>query len=147
MKKFSAAALFCQDIRPEKSGTETLVGVLPDNVDVVSIPGIMPQLCLYTRIVLYPPYEHKRIDTVLLSADGKEIARNQITHETLEMVRNDAKGSGAPFATIVARLIRSPMPLEAVGRMVARVEADGEIVECAQLIVRLAKQTPTSPNV
>jgi hypothetical protein len=38
-------ALLCDDIREEKSGKETLVGVYNDKVMVAGLPVVMPKLC------------------------------------------------------------------------------------------------------
>ena len=42
--------ILCEDIRDERSGTETLVGVLPDNVAIRGPRGVMPKLAVYLRI-------------------------------------------------------------------------------------------------
>ena len=47
---FSAIGIFCEDIRQEKSEQDTLIGILPDNVNVPSIPGMFPKLGLVVRM-------------------------------------------------------------------------------------------------
>jgi hypothetical protein len=45
----SITGLFCEDIREEKSGQETFVGVMSDNLNISSPHGVMPKLCIYVR--------------------------------------------------------------------------------------------------
>jgi hypothetical protein len=52
MRPFSFIGIFCEDIRDEVSSTYTLVGVLPDNIFIGGLPGMLPKLGVYIRIQL-----------------------------------------------------------------------------------------------
>lgn len=43
-------ALICDDVREEKSGKETLVGVYNEKIIVKSLPTLLPKLCFRIRI-------------------------------------------------------------------------------------------------
>lgn len=43
-------ALVCDDIREEKSGKETLVGVYSNKIIVGGLPAVLPKLCFRIRI-------------------------------------------------------------------------------------------------
>src|SRR5688572_15722901 len=47
-----AIGFFCEDIRDEKSGQDTLIGILPDHLAVPAFPGMLPKLGIYVRIHL-----------------------------------------------------------------------------------------------
>jgi len=49
MAHVSITAFFCEDIRQEKQQIVSLIGVLPENVNVPKIPGALPKLGLYVR--------------------------------------------------------------------------------------------------
>lgn len=48
--QISGFALFCEDIREEAKGTETLVGILPASLSVSSMPLNFLKLCVYARL-------------------------------------------------------------------------------------------------
>ena len=50
--KFSAIALFCEDIREEKSGQYAIAGILPDRLNVKRLPTVLPKLGIYLRFHL-----------------------------------------------------------------------------------------------
>jgi hypothetical protein len=43
-------SLFCDDIREERSGADTIVGVYPDNLSLPHIPSVIPKFGIYTRL-------------------------------------------------------------------------------------------------
>lgn len=146
MMKFSATSIFCHDIREEKAGTETLVGVLPDNINVPAVPSRLPQLCSYTRIIMLPPFDQVDVSAALLSQDGSEFFRNSIDKEILKKAHEEAAEAGAPMATIVSRIVAAPMEFKEVGRMIVRVEVDGEGINCGQLNIRIGKTISTNAS-
>jgi len=44
-------ALVCDDVREEKSGKETLVGVYNSKIIVAGLPAVLPKLCFRIRII------------------------------------------------------------------------------------------------
>ena len=52
MNDISVVALFCSDVRQEKGGTETIVGIFPDNVNLLTIPGAFAQMYVYVRMLI-----------------------------------------------------------------------------------------------
>jgi hypothetical protein len=76
MNDISIVALFCSDVRQEKGGTETIVGVLPDNVNLPSIPGPFAQICVYVRMHMRPSFRPAQIISRLMLPDGSELDRS-----------------------------------------------------------------------
>src|SRR5262245_1416449 len=62
---FSVIALFCEDIREEKSGQDTIIGILPDALNVPQFPGALPKLGIYVRFHLNAESEFRSIRTRL----------------------------------------------------------------------------------
>src|SRR5689334_2870375 len=54
MKGTRVIGLFCDDIREEKSGQDTIIGILPDNMNVAKYPSVTPKLGLYLRVHIDP---------------------------------------------------------------------------------------------
>lgn len=134
--RFAATTIFCEDIRAEVSGTETLVGVMPDNINFVSFPSTIPKLCAYTRLILFADLEYNEVVFSLSSTDGTVLGENPVESDLLARAVTDAKAQGATIANIVARLVFSPMQVKNESRLIASVKVDGESINCGQLNFR-----------
>lgn len=131
MLPVSVVGVFCEDIREEKSGNITLIGVIPDNVEVPSIPVGIPKLCVYIRSHFDPSmpirvFKHKIIlpDQTKLDADS-DLA-------VVAKAQADALEAGTPICAIFARIEMSPFPVTMLGRV--RVETtlnDTTYLACA----------------
>ena len=73
-------AFFCEEIREEQNGVFTLIGLLPDkvNVSAMTIDGkgvsgnntkVLGKLCVFTRINFLPERKPKEIRLKLLIGD------------------------------------------------------------------------------
>jgi hypothetical protein len=73
----SAVCIFCEDIREEKSGQDTIVGTLPDNLLINPPPpklqdakALMPKLGMYLRINLLADQDQpKAVSAKVLNTD------------------------------------------------------------------------------
>jgi hypothetical protein len=114
----SVVALFCDDVREEKSGKETIVGIYPDNVNVPSFPYTFPRVLIYTRINTDVRDKIKKVEirislpeeeteTIMSTADKKFVSETQKT----------AKKKGTPIVSIVGRVVASQMRVLAPGQV------------------------------
>ncbi len=71
-------ALFCEDIRAEKLGTETLVGVLPNGILVPRMPFKFDKLGIYSRIQISRDWKGERISCQLRLPNGEIIEAGEI---------------------------------------------------------------------
>jgi hypothetical protein len=126
MQKLSVICLFCDDVREEKSGTETLVGVLPDNLSIDKIPSAIPKLGMYFRIHLDPKFDPGRLTTKLKMEDGSVIELGEIDRSVLDRTRVEAEKHGAPITGLIFRAIASPFSVPFPGRVLAILDCDGE---------------------
>lgn len=123
----SAVCLFCDDIREERSGTDTIVGIFPDNLTIHQIPAILPRLAVYGRIVVSSENPPERVRVRI------EFPWDQppIEHVILEGSRlaSEAEGSrvkGSPILTVLVKAVLSPMPIQSAGRLLVFVFVDDE---------------------
>ena len=135
---FSAVGVFCEDIREETSGQMTLVGVMPDNVNVPSVPAFIPKLALYVRVhfdlattarvfsarIIVP----QRPDYQLAPPDDRIIAQ----------AKAKAAADGNPFAGVIAKSILAQFLISSFGRIEAVVTVDGADYVCAALNIKQA---------
>ncbi len=132
MRPFSAIALFCEDIREEKSGVDSLMGVLPDNINVGNLPGMLVKLCVYFRIQLDVDVNPKTMKAriKLPGAAPIEIATFD---DLIETSKQHAEAIGLPFAGMIAKAIFTPLAIDQLGKIEAFIEVDGTEYICGAL--------------
>jgi len=127
---------FCEDLRPETAGTETIVGVLPDNMIVPGVPGAIPKLAIYLRIQI-DMHEAPELITVTLKAPwGETIPLGKTDKVLIEKAQQAAKDSNLPIAGIVMRAMLSPFGVQGYGLITAVAEFGGAERVCAMLNIR-----------
>lgn len=135
--EWSAIAIFCEDIREEKSGQDTLVGILPDNLRVASVPGMMPKLAVYVRIHVLRAARVREVNVRLEMLDGTFAPVNDLT----EVLARDAGTSES--IGLLAKTLISPFPVTATGRVKAIATVDGTDYVCGSLTIEIDEQEPT----
>ena len=141
MSFMMATGLFCEDIREEKQGTETLVGILPDNM-FVPILGeaeqsgqpVFPKLALYVRINLHPKALVDTLSIKLRLPDDKVLNLTTFEKELIEKSRRDA--SELPFVGLISKVVFGPMPIPVDGKFEAIAELNGSDTVCGFLGVK-----------
>ncbi len=112
--------VFCEDIREEKSGQSTLIGILSDNINVTPPPprtvgraaaGLIPKMGLYVRINLNPDEDGPGAMTLkLLFSDGRELVLGVISEEVIAQSKAEAKSKSLPIAGILSSAVVAPFP-------------------------------------
>lgn len=129
MNDVSAITVFCEDIRVEKQNTNTIVGVLPDNIRVDGIPGVMPKIGVYTRLHFDIGFDPGPISIVLQYPSGEEDILTNIDPEILKLAKQDSINRNAPMYGVVSRSLKSPFPVDQEGRITAIVNVgDAKII-------------------
>lgn len=144
MKLPAALALFCEDIRAEISGTDTLVGVLPDNIMVPRLPSIVPKFATYIRIFFDPKEDSLAISSRLVHPDGQVLMENPVAWELVKQASEEATRDGNPYASIISRMVLSPFHLKIVGGMQVVVRVGDQQILAGQLNVKSAETTGAS---
>jgi hypothetical protein len=124
MLPVSIVGVFCEDIREEKSGQDTLIGLLPDNLNVAALPGflqggtpIFPKLGLYVRAHLEK--KPKTISVTLFNTDGSVVISGGWESHMLDRAFNDAKQNQLPLVGLIQKIVVSPLPLPRSGKILA----------------------------
>src|ERR1700710_2233278 len=114
MLPISAMAIFCEDIREEVGGSVTLVGVLPDNINVGkfsptevpvahSVNRMLSKLCIYARLHFDPDMDVGD-PKLRLTGLGEPIELGTAGEDVINKTRSDAKEKGNIHAGVVFRL-------------------------------------------
>ncbi len=115
MSQFAIVALFCEDVRVEQTGQETLVGVLPDNINVAAIPGIMPKLATYVRCNFSKDFSLKNLRIKMLSPNGDILFDNIVEQAIIQQAMQESRDNGSPIYSIKSFAIFSAFNIAAVG--------------------------------
>jgi hypothetical protein len=136
----SFVGLFCEDIREEKSGQDTIVGVLPDNFAVPSTPVLLPKLAVYFRANWDPSNLPSNVSLKLEVPNQPDINLGNMHSEIIEKGKQEADVKGMPFVGLVFKGIISPFRIQSFGKIVAIVTVDGEDSVCGALNIIEATQ-------
>ena len=132
MNGVTVIGLFCDDIREESQGTHTIVGVYPDNLNVPTVPGMLPKLGFYSRIRVPDSIDIKSASLRFLFPGQPDLNIMTVESHLIEAAKQQATGASL-FGTIVTKAVVSPMPIMDFGRLTAVMNVDGQDIVCALL--------------
>lgn len=133
-----AIALFCEDIREEKSGAETLIGLFPDNVLVPTIPSALPRLSIYIRYHGLTGSPPKSLEFSLIAPwTDKALIKYEVPNHVIEKGVLESKDGRLPMFGLISRLQTQNWLIEAPGLVLLKVLIDGhhEMI-CGQMNIR-----------
>jgi hypothetical protein len=109
MDGISAFAFFCEDVRREASGKETLIGVSADIMRFSKFPSKVRRLQVYYRIRFEVGREYNQLIVPTLELDGKLIeAASPAEPFPLDMIRNSVANAAkrkVPYVTAAGRVL------------------------------------------
>ena len=143
MNDISVVALFCSDVREEKGGTVTLVGIFPDNLNIPKIPGSFARMCVYVRMHLRTDFDPGPLFARIVMPGGQEISRSDVQDELLNETRKKAKASGTPNVGLISTFVVSPLLIAKAGRIQALVTVGNKEYVAGSLNVQLAPSKTT----
>lgn len=138
MPGISIIGLFCEDIREEKAGTDSLMGILPDNLNVPG-PGMIPKLALYTRFHIDPAIDPGTIAIRIDHPNGDRMMLTTLDPALIKKARDDAMAGGFPIAGLISRSGFGNFPLQAEGVIKAVAIVSGQEIVCANLKVKFVR--------
>jgi hypothetical protein len=151
MQPVSAVGLFCEDIREEKSNQDTLVGILPDNVNIVSgrqpsggMPPL-PKLALYLRVHFDVADKPKEISVKLINTDSTIIMTGRWEPDLIEKAFNDAKNNQLPTVGFIQKMVIAPFPVTVPGKVLAVAIVNGVEHIAAVINVTVHGATASGP--
>jgi hypothetical protein len=123
---YCVISLFCEDIREEKAGTVTIIGIYTDNITVTVAPFNFAKLAVYTRIS-FPVTAAlpKAIALRLIATDGKEVALASFDQGLIAKAQKESLEKGAANAGLIGSAVLVPFTVRQPGRMnvVAKIKA------------------------
>jgi hypothetical protein len=144
MRPITAIALFCEDIRDEKLGTESLVGILPDNLAIGGpAGGFLPKLAIYLRLQLENEVDIKTISARVIFPGGRVIEMATFDPDAVKSAKEQSKANGIPYTGLIGKALMTPVPIEALGKIEVIVTADGEDFVCGILNIVTAADAPS----
>jgi hypothetical protein len=151
MQPVSAVAVFCEDIRQEQSGSDIIIGILPDTLNAVTehTPGlpIFGKFGIYLRVHLdasLPPPKDISARLVLLPANV-EVPLPGWDSKVIEAAFEGSRANDLPLVGLLLKAVSSPFPLREAGKIVAKVKVDGADYIAGQLNVAFVPPTASPP--
>lgn len=129
--------VFCEHVRQEAQGLVSLIGIMPDNINILTAAGgqslpaeqapAIPSLALYTRIRL-PLDRAPRGDVAVqfLSPSGQMILDGAIEKSFIDASIAEARDQGNEYVLIIQQANLANFPVLEIGRYVVLVVYAGE---------------------
>ena len=152
MIPFSAVCVFCEDIREEKSGQDTIIGTLPDNLvaakplSLAPSPNVarpfLPRMGAYMRIHFDADQDiPKDVSAKVINMDGQVVAHSTWDQSTIDKTFADSRANHMPVVGLIFKLVIAPFPLTFEGgkiTVVAMVDGVERVAGALNVIVSTA---------
>jgi len=137
-------ALFCEDIREEKSNAETFVGVLPSNLSVPAFPSGLPKLGIHCRFLFPVDFPDFEAEVFLRASWGQRVEMGTVGRELVAQAKRETLAINLPVASVIIKVLIVPMPLPGPGRIEIVVKRDDTESVCGAIAIRSASTPPVS---
>lgn len=111
MLPISGIALFSEDVRREMDNLVTVVGVMPDNLEVPGFPGALAKLALYARIHIDIDFDPNPLRLHIAVNGTKSFEITSFEADLVNRTREDARDKQNPYAGLLAHSVFSPFPV------------------------------------
>lgn len=143
----NCVGLFCEDIREESSGTHTIVGVMPDNLNLAGSPVdradatvLFPKFGVYLRVNLDASLHPSASIKARLALPGTpDILLGEVSIEMIKIAFSDAKAKKFPIVGLIFKAVFSPLQLKESGIACLYAKIDEEDFVGAVLNMQIAK--------
>lgn len=116
MTGFSCVALFCEDVRVEASGQETLVGLFSDNLSIAELPTTMPKLAVYIRFNCTVDFTIENLSFKMILPNGSLVFENIVETAILEKSSAQANDVKSPTRGVKSIVTLSMFPVSEAGQ-------------------------------
>jgi len=150
MRRNTAAAFFCEDIREEKNGAFTLIGIMPDTITVIrpsddaagKFVPMIPKLCIFARFNCDLRLSFKDAYVRVVAPDDSELIKYSMASDLREAIRlSNEKGNllgGVNF-----RFIMGGFTVVAFGHMKVEMAVDDDVILAGELQLVPFEEKPT----
>lgn len=143
----SCVAIFCEDIREELAGTHSVVGVMPDNINLAvahptegSVPVLFPKMGIYLRVNLDPSRKPRSPVSARVEIPGADdVLLGEINSDLIEKAYADGKSSHSPVVGLIFKSVLSPVQFREPGSMVVYAKIDGKEIACGALNILIQR--------
>lgn len=144
--------LFCEDIREETSGSHTIIGVMPDNINLQGQEGLklpdgdsgkllFPKMGFYVRVNLDANAPAPKQIAAAVSFPGHGIMPlGMLGTEAIEKAFADSHSNKTPFVGVIFKAVVAPLTITESGIATLSVNVDGQEQMCGTLNVRIIDQ-------
>jgi hypothetical protein len=151
----SAVAIFCEDIREEKSGQDTIVGTFSDNIALPGAPPdappnalfVLPKLAVYVRMNLDFGRQPKQLSVKLLNTNGTVVTHGAWEPATIHKAFQDSRSTNMPLVGFVLKFVVGPFQVPSAGKIIAIATIDDaeHIIGALNVIFPTASDAPPPP--
>jgi hypothetical protein len=136
---------FCEDIREEKNGQVSIVGILPDHIQLPPPPAamldkkataIIPKLGLYVRMLIPMEDALQPMQISLTLPDSTSLHLGEVDSELMEKARSEARAGGLPIAGVVFHAAMQGFQIPQAGQIVAVLKSGDTLHQFAVLNVK-----------
>jgi hypothetical protein len=137
MRPWHVVGLFCEDIRHE-SHTQSIIGILPDNLLVPTVPGFIPKLGIYIRInVDSQVTDIGPISAKIIFESGDELKIDGFSAERAKEILAESLSKGAPYSGFLMMAVAAGVRIDRSGRINVVTKVGDDEVLCASLNVQV----------
>lgn len=133
---FSVITLFCEDIREEKAGTVSIIGIWTDNIVVDALPAVIPKFGIYVRFRF--PIDVKPPETIALRMvhpDSTDAALAVFNQDIIQKAWKQSADKGASYVGLIGTAIMTPLLVKQAGKITVFAKVDGKDVNCGVLSI------------
>jgi hypothetical protein len=143
----NCVGIFCEDVRDEVSGSHTIVGVLPDNINIAGPPPevadsafMFPKMGIFLRINLDGSQRPKEPITARATFPGNpDFLLGEIGIDVIENSFADAKAKSQPIVGLIFKAVFSPLPLRMSGQAIIYATIEGQDIVSGVLNIQIPK--------
>jgi hypothetical protein len=145
----NCVGIFCEDVREEMGGTHTIIGVMPDNINLQGQEGLklpdgdrgkllLPKMGFYVRTNLDASAPAPKQITAAISFPGHGIIPlGTLGTEAIEKAFADSRSNKTPFVGVVFKAVVSPLTITESGIASLHVNVDGQEQMCGALNIQI----------
>ena len=113
----SVITFFCDDVREEKSGMDTLIGIYPDNINAPSFPFSFPKLAIYTRLNIDIEDSLGDIKISVSIPGSKTTILSTLSAEYASKSQADASQNNSPMVGLISKAIAISLSISEPGQL------------------------------
>jgi hypothetical protein len=133
MKLIRAVAIFCEDLREERSSQDILLGIMSDNLALPSAPVIMPRLAVYLRAYFDVASKPQAIKAWVQFPWDQRIDLGDADASLVEAALGQARERGNPLAGVILKGLFSPLVVKSFGATTVHIKIGREENLCGML--------------